>query len=399
MISARKLSNILKNNLRCILIVITLLHSQFLAYSQHSLEKTIRKATKNTYTAGTYTYSMEYKTVTPNLDTLKDTYSVFFENGKNYFSYCSIHQDSLTEIYYDNLALRCNTNSKSYWMRNFEYDDALYEFDEVFKPFVDKTFKDYYFGDSVTYTKVFEDKDKLVLKFSIFDPGDVDNLFILTTILKDSHTISEYSFNSSVGGIPLYENWKLLSKPKMVKGSDSSDAIKNLFYKTIRTFKPYCSNESYRVAESGSTNQLTLTELQGIIPTLHLVSTANDTLVLSNLESKYYLVEFWFRSCFPCIKSLPTLKELHSKYNETYLKLISINNVDKSIELIEKFKLDNNIPYDVFMESVEYGKKFESINSYPTFILYDSQFNVLKTFKGYTDNLMIQIEEIIKTEK
>ena len=90
--------------------------------------------------------------------------SVLLSNAKKDFSFRSSHRDSLSEIYYNNLSLRCNTNTKTYWLQNFEHDDALSEFEGVFQPFVDKTFNDYFVDDSVYVEKIEGNGEKSVLK-------------------------------------------------------------------------------------------------------------------------------------------------------------------------------------------------------------------------------------------
>ena len=47
------------------MIVVTLFCSQNNCYSQKSLEKFLRKAAHNTYTEGTFSYSLQYQTLTP----------------------------------------------------------------------------------------------------------------------------------------------------------------------------------------------------------------------------------------------------------------------------------------------------------------------------------------------
>jgi thiol-disulfide isomerase/thioredoxin len=169
--------------------------------------------------------------------------------------------------------------------------------------------------------------------------------------------------------------------------------IKEEYLQTIRLFKK----------DSSSPNSISKDSLEALktnlfqeLPHFDLISIESDTVKVKDLKSKYILFDFWYRSCYPCIKSIPVLNKLHSEYNESKLKIISINNIDKSVSLINDFIEHNHIEYDVYTQSVQKGNSFDGINSYPFFILYDENFKIIKHFSGYSEKLYEEIVEHLK---
>ncbi len=96
--------------------------------------------------------------------------------------------------------------------------------------------------------------------------------------------------------------------------------------------------------------------------------------MLSKIEEKnhYYLIDFWYSHCAPCVKGFPKLKELYRQFNGKGFDIISIS-VDKQkdekdyVAAIKKHALSWNHVWD--KDGVK-AEKF-SIASFPTYILLD----------------------------
>lgn len=116
---------------------------------------------------------------------------------------------------------------------------------------------------------------------------------------------------------------------------------------------------------------------------------------------KYLLIDFWGTWCAPCIELTPNLKELKSKYSdELNLFSIALDNDREAVKAyVEKKQLD-------WYHTLVYAKpksrearntgiiKDLHIRSYPTFILVDSNHNIL--YRGFGRTALENIEEIIK---
>ncbi len=97
-------------------------------------------------------------------------------------------------------------------------------------------------------------------------------------------------------------------------------------------------------------------------------------------NNQYYLIDFWFSHCSPCIKKFPRLKEIYRQFHGKGFDIVSIS-VDKQknqkdyIAAIKKYGLVWNHVWD--MDGVT-AEKF-SINSFPTYILLDKDGRIINS--------------------
>ena len=59
-----------------------------------------------------------------------------------------------------------------------------------------------------------------------------------------------------------------------------------------------------------------------------------------NFRGKVTLLDFWYKSCYPCLKAIPALEKLRNKYDTGKLQIIGINHYDNTpagIKSIPKF--------------------------------------------------------------
>jgi hypothetical protein len=351
----------------------------------------IKKAIKSTFEQGALTYSAEYRSLNPSGDTTSLSSKTTIENNSHSLSFTSIFKDSLKVIYFNEVVLWINMNRKSYKAFQVKPDEVSYQVSVLYPPLLEKGFLNGYVNNKVKIDKLQDNRDFYLFKITVVDPDEVDDLAIVLKISKFTNTVIEYILSASVGGMPIWEGWKLLYFKKDIDSSQR-EIIKNDYTETIKNFTK-TENKSARI--NLDSLKVQLARLEKALPFLDLISLNNDTIKLSSLKSKYYLVDFWYRSCYPCIKSVPVIKALHSKYDNTFLHIVSINNVDKVDSIIQNFIDHNMIDYDVFVGSVQNGKQFIGVNTWPHFIIYDSDFNVLHSFDGYVDNLQEKIESYL----
>jgi thiol-disulfide isomerase/thioredoxin len=120
-----------------------------------------------------------------------------------------------------------------------------------------------------------------------------------------------------------------------------------------------------------------LQELQRLGLPLELSFTALDgrAVSLAQLKGKVVLLDFWSTTCVPCIRELPDLKKLYSKYQSRGLECIGIS-LDSNKQQLERFIQRQEIAWPQFYEpagptnwiAVEFG-----IRSIPVIWLVDRQ--------------------------
>ena len=118
-----------------------------------------------------------------------------------------------------------------------------------------------------------------------------------------------------------------------------------------------------------------------------------------DFKGKPLIINFWYPSCPPCAKELPTLAKYHNE-NLKHVKFLGVVHnslVDKkedSVNLINKF----NIKYEnIYDESGKLVKDFKVLG-FPTTLFFDENHNLSKKWTGYLDeeNLIEQLEKIKK---
>ena len=152
------------------------------------------------------------------------------------------------------------------------------------------------------------------------------------------------------------------------------------------TFEPFSENSSYE--NPGLTNfmDIAATELQSM-----------NKVRLENYNEKITILDFWYRACFPCLKSIPVLNEVYSKYKDQGVIIVGINTIDKlekhTIDL-QNFAADKKIEYPLlFSDTNDYA-----IKEYPTLIIFDAQNKVIYSKVGYQESFKDELVQVIENQ-
>jgi len=124
-----------------------------------------------------------------------------------------------------------------------------------------------------------------------------------------------------------------------------------------------------------------------------LVSETGDSTSLDEIDADLLLVDFWYMSCMPCLKSLPHLQELSDKYKSRGFKVIGINCHDTANKeyAIGKLK-EKGILYPNFFGSRSFLKQL-NVKAFPTYILLDKNQNIVYMGVGIGKDMESIIEE------
>lgn len=374
------------------LVALLLLYCSNKVHSQNIYKKELQRAAYNTYKTGSFQYNLEYGNLTSQGDTIKDHFNVFVKNTRRELSFSAKNDIGDCFIYSNDTLLFVDNEEPWYKKEQVLKDDVHYEVDFMFQPFFNLKFINVLLSDSVEINKLYEDKFELSYYIQVINPQELDELGFSIVISKSTESIIEYSILASVAGIKIWENWKITKIQDYYKKSSLEKEIKSLYSDMVSSHEPYQEKSNASLGFEIDTNFIAK-----VLPSLTLISIAGDSFIMQKQHYKYYLIDFWYRSCMPCIKSLPDIIKIYDKYSSKGLLIISINNVDKSNPLIEKFIVDNQIPYKVYIESLEQGKKF-NIKVYPTFLIYDEKFNLVQLHTGYSDHLFDKISAFLDSK-
>ena len=103
---------------------------------------------------------------------------------------------------------------------------------------------------------------------------------------------------------------------------------------------------------------------------------------------RYFLVDFWYTGCGPCIAEIPALNELSRILKERDdITVLSINtdyiNGKKSLEFVKNFAASHNISFPVVFDNIrtEFNKHLK-VQGYPTKFILDHEGNLVSPVDG-----------------
>jgi hypothetical protein len=130
-----------------------------------------------------------------------------------------------------------------------------------------------------------------------------------------------------------------------------------------------------------------------------------DTIYSDSIKSQFLLIDMWYISCHPCRLVMRDLASIDTIYNESLLKMISINVLDKDTAKISTVVRNMNLKSDVVLSyesryDTEMSKKMGECQGYPQLYLVDMKTKqVIWHSCGWYEGFTKDIEEIIKKKK
>jgi thiol-disulfide isomerase/thioredoxin len=118
-------------------------------------------------------------------------------------------------------------------------------------------------------------------------------------------------------------------------------------------------------------------------PSAIVTDISNAKFNLSDYKGKVLIVNFWATWCPPCVAEIPALIELQTKHAAD-IQVIGIS-VDHTKDLVAPFAKSKNISYPIGFLDPTTQAKFGKIESIPTTLIIDRNFNIVKTIVGFHD--------------
>jgi thiol-disulfide isomerase/thioredoxin len=148
------------------------------------------------------------------------------------------------------------------------------------------------------------------------------------------------------------------------------------------------TEEDYALIPNGS-------ELPELMGKLHA---DNSQVKLKDLYGKLTLIDFWYMDCFPCIKAIPHLNELHEKYGDRGLSIVGVNpfnDNEKDLGRLPNFLEENPLDYNIIFAEREEVSPF-LVQVYPSFYLLDSEGKVIHTELGFSEEIVPGLDSLIQ---
>ncbi len=130
--------------------------------------------------------------------------------------------------------------------------------------------------------------------------------------------------------------------------------------------------------------------------TLPDIQEGNNPLTLSDLKGKVVYVDFWASWCAPCLRSLPQINDLYTKYKDSGFEVVAVN-LDNPIEDGLDFLLDTPLDYKILADPDGNTPESYGLIGMPTSYLVDKNGIVQLVHMGFKDNDLEIIErEVLK---
>lgn len=113
-------------------------------------------------------------------------------------------------------------------------------------------------------------------------------------------------------------------------------------------------------------------------------------------SSKITIVDFWGTWCGPCLKAMPKLQELYTKYNRKGLNIIGIS-VNEKPNMVKSYVLSKRYTYQFFEMGDDLAKTLK-LNTYPSIFILDHKGNVIYREKGVREGSKKDYIKIIENE-
>ncbi|HLF63153.1 MAG TPA: redoxin domain-containing protein [Saprospiraceae bacterium] len=157
------------------------------------------------------------------------------------------------------------------------------------------------------------------------------------------------------------------------------DAIPS--YYTIKDYVPYTEPDPLAINSSA--------------PDWALPALNDERVHLSRLKGKVVLIDFFYKSCYPCLLALPGLQSLHEKYKDQGLFVVGINPVDGKESGIEEFMTKRGVTYPILLAGEDLADKYR-VAGYPTMFLLDKAGKIIFIQSGYGPDMEKKLEKMIR---
>ncbi len=121
---------------------------------------------------------------------------------------------------------------------------------------------------------------------------------------------------------------------------------------------------------------------------------------IKDLDADVILLDFWYSSCYPCMKTIPEINKLYDHFKGQKVAVYGVNIIDDEIvnkSRIEKYVRNNPMHYQTIMAD---NKLYASWvpNGYPTLLILDRNFNLIHENTGFSENMEAELSDIITAQ-
>ncbi len=219
--------------------------------------------------------------------------------------------------------------------------------------------------DSVRYIV---SNDKQTFKFTIYFKGtnEISERYKIVSVVKSNIQISYSEIN--------YLNYMDMTQydsSSIVLDRFSNVKIDSIINEKL-TKTPDCPSKPLILNDTLTNVKINSSpNMDSVLNLIRLYTVDQNNITLNQIDSRYLILDFWYKGCVPCLKAIPFLNEISDRYNQNDLKVCGINPYDTDYSLLKQVIEKRNIKYSVFLDFSKGMMKKLLINVFPTVIVID----------------------------
>lgn len=231
----------------------------------------------------------------------------------------------------------------SNWEDSYIQGKTGNEYEEQFKPFINgqKTKADNYSLYSLPFLKDAK-VDTLLFNYSKSNPDSFISLwFLIKRYYQFGHSeVREKHLQQFSDNVKKNKIWQLLNED-----------ISNTLLKEGKLFPP-----------------------------MQLLNSNLQSHSLTDNTGKYFLLDFWFTSCKPCLEAIPRLNDIYKKFNKSGLEIISVSvDRDPTVKKWLRRIMEGDMPWKHSLDLNGLNSEKLFVKNFPRYILLDENWKVIST--------------------
>ncbi|MDX2135132.1 MAG: TlpA disulfide reductase family protein [Saprospiraceae bacterium] len=133
------------------------------------------------------------------------------------------------------------------------------------------------------------------------------------------------------------------------------------------------------------------------LPVFALADLNGDTVKLDDLSQGLILLDFWYKSCYPCRVSMPTIESLHQSYGPRGLRVYGVNPFDAEDDKLQGWLRARNVTYNTLLDPLHILPEACGVTGYPTLLLIDAVTRkVLYAQAGFSESTDQELTRLIE---
>ncbi len=153
--------------------------------------------------------------------------------------------------------------------------------------------------------------------------------------------------------------------------------------------------EYYKIKEYKPYHPPPLLPIDTIAPYWKHISLDGDSIGLNDLKGKLVLVDFFYKSCYPCMLALPDLQWLHENYYDKGLRIVGLDPFDNEDDNLKDFLSKRGVTYPIVYSNRDVANLYR-VSGYPTLYLIDKDGKIIHHKKGYGKKMKKELKKVIK---